>query len=350
MTLQKSATSRRDEAAPESGERQFGIGRIHRPRSPLAASTDLASGKGQVHSRAGRLSARDCCLVLVRPSAFETACTALRADGEATPVAFPAGEEPAPLRALLGGGVRELAETHGARRVLIAASGRGAEEQMLELTVDAAHEMTIVSLPRLGLTELQELGKRAFDLFLASLGLAVSAPLFLAIALLVKLSSSGPILFRQIRIGRDGRPFEMLKFRTMVADAEARKSALVPFNERDGLFKIAEDPRITPIGRRLRQSNLDELPQLFNVLRGQMSLVGPRPLVPDEDACIRGWRRQRLEVRPGMTGCWQVLGSARVSLDEMIMIDCLYIANWSLWGDLKCVLFTAPSVLRRRGV
>jgi lipopolysaccharide/colanic/teichoic acid biosynthesis glycosyltransferase len=178
----------------------------------------------------------------------------------------------------------------------------------------------------------------------------VLSPLLAALALLVKLTSHGPVLFRQVRVGRHGRTFEMLKFRTMVPDAEVLKRGLLSLNEADGLFKIRDDPRVTPLGRWLRRTNLDELPQLVNVVRGEMSLVGPRPLILDEDASIVGWRRRRLDVPPGMTGHWQVLGGARVPLDEMVVIDYLYIANWSLWRDVKCLLRTVACVVARRGI
>jgi lipopolysaccharide/colanic/teichoic acid biosynthesis glycosyltransferase len=135
----------------------------------------------------------------------------------------------------------------------------------------------------------------------------------------------------------------------MVVDAEARKAGLRDLNEAEGLFKIHADPRITVVGRLLRGSHLDELPQLVNVLRGEMSLVGPRPLVVDEDLQIQGWHRRRLELTPGVTGAWQVLGAARVPMHEMVAIDYLYVANWSLWGDLKVLLRTVPCVLARRG-
>jgi lipopolysaccharide/colanic/teichoic acid biosynthesis glycosyltransferase len=141
----------------------------------------------------------------------------------------------------------------------------------------------------------------------------------------------------------------MLKFRSMVDGAERIKDALRHRNEADGLFKIADDPRITRVGRLLRRTSLDELPQLFNVLRGEMSLVGPRPLVPDEDQHVRGWHRRRLQLMPGMTGPWQVLGSARIPLREMVTIDYLYVANWTLWGDVKILLRTLGAVVTRRG-
>jgi lipopolysaccharide/colanic/teichoic acid biosynthesis glycosyltransferase len=169
------------------------------------------------------------------------------------------------------------------------------------------------------------------------------------IAAVIKLTSPGPVLFRQTRVGRDGHTFEMLKYRSMYEGADARKRELLPRNEADGLFKIADDPRITRVGRFLRRTSLDELPQLFNVLRGQMSLVGPRPLVLDEDRRVEGWYRRRLYLTPGMTGDWQVFGAARIPLREMVTIDYLYVSNWSLWADIKILLRTIPCVVGRRG-
>ena len=143
----------------------------------------------------------------------------------------------------------------------------------------------------------------------------------------------------------------MFKFRTMVDGADAQKATLSDQNEADGgLFKIKDDPRITRVGRFLRRTSLDELAQLGNVLRGEMSLVGPRPLVLDEDRMIEGWQRSRLELPPGMTGPWQVFGSARIPLDEMVKIDYLYGANWSLWLDIKTLLRTVPFVVGGRGL
>ena len=144
--------------------------------------------------------------------------------------------------------------------------------------------------------------------------------------------------------------FEVLKFRSMVPDAEDRKAELASRNEAQGLFKIGADPRVTRIGRELRRTSLDELPQLLNVLKGEMSLVGPRPLIVEEDRQIQGFYRRRLHLTPGMTGPWQVLGSARIPLQEMVSIDYLYVANWSLWGDVKILLRTVAHVLRRHGV
>jgi lipopolysaccharide/colanic/teichoic acid biosynthesis glycosyltransferase len=142
----------------------------------------------------------------------------------------------------------------------------------------------------------------------------------------------------------------MWKFRTMVDGADAMKAPLRGRNEAEGLFKIAEDPRITRVGRILRRYSLDELPQLINVVLGEMSLVGPRPLVPDEDDLIKGLDRRRLQLTPGMTGRWQILGSARVPLAEMVKLDYLYVTGWSLWSDVKILLRTVPYMLARRGM
>ena len=192
--------------------------------------------------------------------------------------------------------------------------------------------------------------KRAFDLIGALLIILLLTPLWITIALLIKAESPGPILFRQRRIGRDGQPFRMLKFRTMVQGADARKPALLHLNEAaDGLFKIYHDPRITRVGRHLRATWFDEFPQLLHVVTGKMSLVGPRPLVPDEDAQISPANRLRSAMRPGMTGPWQVGGGSAIPIDEMARIDCTYVERWSLWLDLKLLARTAWQVVRRRG-
>ncbi len=158
------------------------------------------------------------------------------------------------------------------------------------------------------------------------------------------------MLFCQRRVGRDGRTFQMVKFRSMALGAEGERDALKDRNESNGLFKLTEDPRVTRVGRFLRSLSLDEAPQLLNVLRGEMSLVGPRPLVLDEDALVEGWHRERLALTPGMTGPWQVLGPQRPPLAEMVKVDYLYAANWSLWSDTKILLRTLSHVLGRRGV
>jgi exopolysaccharide biosynthesis polyprenyl glycosylphosphotransferase len=215
---------------------------------------------------------------------------------------------------------------------------------------DDVEGITLLGVRRFGLTRSSWMCKRAFDLIGTSLGLLVLAPFLALIAAAIKLDSRGPVLFRQERVGRGGRVFEMVKFRTMVADADRRKADLREHNEAEGLFKIADDPRITRVGRILRRTSLDELPQLWNVLRGEMSLVGPRPLVIEDDRQVEGWYRRRLDLAPGMTGRWQVLGSARIPLREMVKLDYLYAANWSLWSDVKILLRTLAFVLGRRGM
>ena len=215
---------------------------------------------------------------------------------------------------------------------------------------DDLEGVSVLGVPRFGLSPSSRLVKRAMDVGGSSVVLLLVSPLLLLIAVAIKLDSRGPVLFRQRRIGRAGQPFEMLKFRTMVEDAEKRKAALVNRNEADGLFKIADDPRITTVGKLLRVTCLDELPQLLNVLSGEMSLVGPRPLVDEDDRRVEGWYRRRLDLTPGMTGRWQVLGSARLPLDEMVTLDYMYVANWSLWADVKILLRTLPYVIARRGM
>jgi len=216
---------------------------------------------------------------------------------------------------------------------------------------DNLHGMTVMGIKQFALGRSSTALKRAFDLTGALIGLVAVSPLMLAIAAAVKLDTRGPVFFRQRRVGRHGAHFEMLKFRTMVRDAESLKESLIHHNEAlEGLFKISDDPRITRVGKLLRKASLDELPQLLNVLRGEMSLVGPRPLVIDEDDRVKGWQRQRLELPPGMTGQWQILGPVRTSLSEMITIDYMYVANWSLWTDITILLRTATHVAGRRGL
>jgi exopolysaccharide biosynthesis polyprenyl glycosylphosphotransferase len=215
---------------------------------------------------------------------------------------------------------------------------------------DELNGLPVLGLRRFGLTRSSWALKHAMDWTGATLLCALLSPLIVLIAVAIRLDTPGPVFFRQTRVGRDGRRFQIFKFRTMVDDAEAMKESLLERNEAQGLFKMAEDPRVTRVGRWLRKTSLDEIPQLFNVLRGEMSLVGPRPLVVDEDDKVRGWDRRRLQLTPGMTGQWQILGSSRIPLDQMVKIDYLYVANWSLWGDVKILVRTIPYLLRGRGM
>jgi exopolysaccharide biosynthesis polyprenyl glycosylphosphotransferase len=214
----------------------------------------------------------------------------------------------------------------------------------------------LVGLPPLQLSGFSRLMKRCVDVVLASLALFLFAPALGAIALAIRLTSRGPIIFRQTRMGADEETFEIFKFRTMSADADLRKHEFAHLNKharRGGdprMFKIADDPRVTAVGRFLRKFSLDELPQLFNVLRGQMTLVGPRPLILEEDREITEWGRRRLELKPGITGPWQVLGRTDIPFEEMVKIDYLYITNWSLWRDLKLMVQTIPAIARERSV
>jgi exopolysaccharide biosynthesis polyprenyl glycosylphosphotransferase len=215
---------------------------------------------------------------------------------------------------------------------------------------DSVGGVTVLGVRRAGLTRSSRVAKRLMDFTGALVGLIVLAPFGLLVAAAIKLESRGPVFFRQPRIGRDGRAFSMVKFRSMVNGADAQRAALEVLNETAGLFKLSADPRVTRVGRWLRRTSIDELPQLVNVLRGEMSLVGPRPLVPDEDRLVEGPHRARLELAPGMTGPWQVLGPRRPPLSEMVKTDYLYAANWSLWTDVKIVLRTFGHMLRTRGV
>jgi exopolysaccharide biosynthesis polyprenyl glycosylphosphotransferase len=275
-------------------------------------------------------------------------------------------------------GANDLAEViavHRVERVIIAPDNHDQEEILHAIRLIKAIGVKVSVLPRLlevvgssstfedvdgitllgvrqyGASKSSEALKRVMDVVGASIGLLAFAPLLLFLAILIKFDSRGPVFFRQRRIGRSGNHFVMLKFRSMVKDADAIKGELRHRNEAEGgLFKITDDPRITRVGRLLRRTSLDELPQLLNVLGGSMSLVGPRPLVQDEDALIEGWQRRRLSVKPGMTGMWQIFGSSRIPMNEMVKIDYLYGANWSIWLDLKILLRTVPYVLRRRGL
>ena len=192
--------------------------------------------------------------------------------------------------------------------------------------------------------------KRALDLTLTTVGLVVLSPLLAGVALAIKLHDRGPVLFRQTRVGRDGEPFQLLKFRSMVVDAEERKAALMVLNEgHGGLFKLAADPRVTPLGRFIRQWSIDELPQLFNVLAGSMSLVGPRPHLESELAAMPAESVRRALVTPGLTGLWQISGRSDLPGHEGLRLDLRYVENWSLALDLHIIWKTFRAVLRRSG-
>ena len=192
--------------------------------------------------------------------------------------------------------------------------------------------------------------KRSFDVALAAVALLLLSPLMAAIAIGVRLSGDGPVLFRQERVGAHGTRFTMLKFRSMVTDAEARLLDLQDRNEGSGvLFKLKDDPRVTPFGRALRRYSLDELPQLWNVLAGSMSLVGPRPPLPNEVERYEEDVNRRLLTKPGITGLWQVSGRSNLSWEESVKIDLYYVENWSITGDLVILLKTVRAVVGSRG-
>jgi exopolysaccharide biosynthesis polyprenyl glycosylphosphotransferase len=202
--------------------------------------------------------------------------------------------------------------------------------------------------PRFGRASL--LLKRTIDLAGSVILLGLLAPVFALVALAIKLDSSGPVFFRQVRIGGRGRPFVIWKFRTMIVDADERKAEVAHLNKHrldPRMFKIDGDPRVTRVGRWLRRRSLDELPQLFNVLSGEMSLVGPRPLIPEEHRWVDGWATSRLDLRPGMTGLWQVLGNDSIEFDDMVKLDYRYIASWSLGRDIGLILRTVPFLFSR---
>ena len=222
------------------------------------------------------------------------------------------------------------------------------------------HVNSTVSLERLGVTplltfsavpydEIRLLLKRSLDVILAAAGLLVLAPFMLLIAIVIRLTSPGPVIFRQERCGLNGRRFVFYKFRSMCENAEALKPRLAHLSTRETAFKIPDDPRLTPVGRYLRKFSIDEWPQLWNVLRGDMSLVGPRPAVPNEVEQYKRWQRRRLRMRPGLTCLWAVSGRDGVDFETWMKMDMQYIDNWSLALDWKILLRTIPRVLAGRG-
>jgi exopolysaccharide biosynthesis polyprenyl glycosylphosphotransferase len=220
-----------------------------------------------------------------------------------------------------------------------------AQPQNMGATQDGyIHYLTVRPKP------VQRALKRAIDIVVSATALGLLSPLFLAVGVVIKATSRGPLLFRQARVGQSGRQFNMLKFRSMVVNAEELKARLLAQNEQQGpVFKMKQDPRITGIGRVIRKFSIDELPQLLNVLRGEMSLVGPRPPIPAEVAKYEAWQRRRLSVRPGLTCVWQVSGRNEISFEEWMYLDMQYIDHWSLQRDLELIAKTVPVVLTGRG-
>jgi exopolysaccharide biosynthesis polyprenyl glycosylphosphotransferase len=229
--------------------------------------------------------------------------------------------------------------------------------RLFELVGPGASLHTIEGIPVLGLpsprlSRSSRLLKRVLDLSLTIPGLILASPLLVLIAVAIKLDSRGPVFFRQVRMGAQST-FRMWKFRTMVVDADARKGDVAHLNQYlapggdPRMFKIKNDPRVTRVGRLLRRFSIDELPQLWNVVRGEMSLVGPRPLILEEAAHVADWAERRLDLKPGITGLWQVLGRNGIPFEEMVKLDYLYVTSWSLGGDIALLLRTIPTVVRR---
>lgn len=277
-------------------------------------------------------------------------------------------------------GLRDLVNSHGLHTIVLAARSISREEALV-LTTRSAHmglrvlqvpftwgivsprldfaelgDLQLIEMSRLAYPTAAEAFKRAFDLFAVFLGGLVLTPMFVITALLIRLDSKGPVFFSAPRIGKGGRTFPFYKFRSMKLGAEDEKAELKSRNEADGpLFKIADDPRITRVGRLIRKFSIDEFPQFWNVIRGDMNLVGPRPLPVQDlegiegDAEIAYWFELRHQVSPGITGLWQVKGRSDLGFREMVRLDIHYVQNWSPWLDLKILLATVPAVLRGRG-
>jgi exopolysaccharide biosynthesis polyprenyl glycosylphosphotransferase len=215
--------------------------------------------------------------------------------------------------------------------------------------IDNVEGLTILGMHPPVLSRSSRIVKRALDIVGSLAMLLACTPLLVAIVLAIKLDSRGPVLFRQRRVGRGGRRFYVLKFRTMVDHADRMVDGLLADSRDPDWLLLDCDPRVTRVGRALRRTSLDELPQLWNVLKGEMSLVGPRPLIESEDCKIHGWGRSRIDLTPGMTGLWQVLGRTSIPFSGMITLDYLYVTNWSLWRDVKLLLSTVPALLSQRG-
>lgn len=249
------------------------------------------------------------------------------------------------------------------RRQILAITGQSARvgvrprivPDLFQMSLSMVDMQNVAGIPMLTPSETQlspwaRLFKRGIDVLGSALGLLILSPLLAIVAVAIRLDSPGPVIFSQPRVGRDGRLFKVYKFRTMVKDADQIKDQVRHLNEAQGpMFKIRDDPRVTRMGRFLRRTSLDELPQFWNSLRGDMSLVGPRPALPDEVADYADWHRKRLATAPGITGLWQVSGRSDLPFDEMVLLDIYYIENWSPLLDLSILLRTLPSVLARSG-
>src|SRR5690606_23103053 len=270
--------------------------------------------------------------------------------------------------------VGDLVKRHKVDEVIIVGSGRPASQieqvvhqcresvvqfrivpDLLQISMDRVDVSEINGVPTIGVRDASISGwnaimKRTFDILISACALVVLAIPMLVIAWLIRRDSEGGAFYFQTRLGQYGRPFRMIKFRCMVSDADQQWTELVRAVGGDGrIFKDPNDPRLTRIGKHLRKLSLDELPQLINILRGDMSLIGPRPPLPREVEQYEEWQKQRLLVRPGLTGLWQVNGRSDLSFDEMIHLDLYYAENWSAWLDVKILLRTIPAVLLRRG-
>jgi exopolysaccharide biosynthesis polyprenyl glycosylphosphotransferase len=214
--------------------------------------------------------------------------------------------------------------------------------------VSSVEGVPVLCLPPRALGLSARLLKRTMDIAISALGLLLLTPFLLVFAIAIKLDSPGPAFFRQPRVGRSGREFSIVKFRTMGRDADSMKSSVAHLNKHANgdprMFKVPNDPRVTRVGRFLRRTSIDELPQLLNVLRGEMSLVGPRPLIPSEARHVADWGERRLDLKPGITGLWQVLGRSDIPFEEMVRLDYLYVTNWSLWHDVRLICGTVPAM------
>lgn len=218
------------------------------------------------------------------------------------------------------------------------------------VTMDNLNGIPMMSVREPALRDWQALLKRVMDVLLAMVVLIITSPIIMLTAIAIKLDSPGPVIFSQKRMGKDGRLFNLYKFRSMCADAEAQVVALQEQNEASGpLFKIRNDPRVTRVGKIIRRLSIDELPQFWNVLKGEMSVIGPRPALPCEVDKYESWHKRRLEVAPGITGLWQVSGRSDLTFDEMVLLDIYYIENWSLTLDLMILLKTIPTVISGSG-